>query len=166
MPINPLTAEWVHRAFIDFTLAKARRFYSPMGNPLDGKGLKYLRFVYYCIMFVLTTRRAPVNSILSWLFRWPRSCKKAISTYHCWHLQTVFFLSVWRLQVELAKNNLCHSQLSYNLERNIVKWVTITAKQTERITQKNLSKIYHLIMSIFSLFHFVASMKPLALNRW
>ena len=40
VPINPLTAEWVLRALIDFTLSNARRFYSSMGNPLDGKGLK------------------------------------------------------------------------------------------------------------------------------
>ena len=33
-------------------------------------------------LFVLTTRKAPVNSI-SWLFRWPISNKKTISTYHC-----------------------------------------------------------------------------------
>ena len=39
VPINPLTAEWVLRALIDFTLSNARRFYSSMGNPLDGKGL-------------------------------------------------------------------------------------------------------------------------------
>ena len=26
--------------YIDFTLSNARRFYSSMGNPLDGKGLK------------------------------------------------------------------------------------------------------------------------------
>jgi len=39
---NPLTVEWVLRAFMDFTLANARRFYSPMGNPLDGKGLSNL----------------------------------------------------------------------------------------------------------------------------
>ena len=37
--INPLTAEWALRALIDFTLSNARRFYSSMGNPLDGKGL-------------------------------------------------------------------------------------------------------------------------------
>ena len=36
---NPLTAEWALRALIDFTLSNARRFYSSMGNPLDGKGL-------------------------------------------------------------------------------------------------------------------------------
>ena len=30
------------RALIDFTLSNARRFYSSMGNPLDGKGIKYL----------------------------------------------------------------------------------------------------------------------------
>ena len=39
VPINPLTSKWVLRALIDFTLANARRFYSSMGNPLDGKGL-------------------------------------------------------------------------------------------------------------------------------
>ena len=36
---NPLTAEWALRALIDFTLSNARRFYSSMVNPLDGKGL-------------------------------------------------------------------------------------------------------------------------------
>ena len=39
---NPLTAEWALRALIDFTLSNARRFYSSMGNPLDGKGWKEL----------------------------------------------------------------------------------------------------------------------------
>ena len=39
-PLNPLTAEWALRALRDFTLSDARRFYSSMGNPLDGKGLK------------------------------------------------------------------------------------------------------------------------------
>ena len=38
--INPLTAEWALRALIDFTLCNARRFYSSMGNPLAGKGLR------------------------------------------------------------------------------------------------------------------------------
>ena len=37
---NPLSAERALRALIDFTLSNARRFYSSMGNPLDGKGLK------------------------------------------------------------------------------------------------------------------------------
>ena len=37
---NPLTAEWVLRALTDLTLSNARRFYSSMGNLLDGKGLK------------------------------------------------------------------------------------------------------------------------------
>ena len=41
--LNPLTAEWALRALIDFTLSNARRFYSLMGNPLDGKGLKSKR---------------------------------------------------------------------------------------------------------------------------
>jgi len=42
--INPLTAEWALRALIDFTLSNARRFYSSMGNPLEGKGLRILFF--------------------------------------------------------------------------------------------------------------------------
>ena len=37
--VNPLTAECALRALIDFTLSNARRFYSSMGKPLDGKGL-------------------------------------------------------------------------------------------------------------------------------
>ena len=67
--------------------------------------------------------------------------------------------------MELIKNNSCESQLSYNLERNIVKRLTLTGKQTERITQRKLSTMYHVIMSIFSLFHFVASIKPFASIR-
>ena len=39
VPINPLTAEWALRALTDFTLSNTRRFYSSMGNLLDGKGL-------------------------------------------------------------------------------------------------------------------------------
>ena len=45
---NPLTAEWALRALKDFTLSNARRFYSSMGYPLDGKGLRchtFLKFV-------------------------------------------------------------------------------------------------------------------------
>ena len=37
--LNPLIAEWALRALLDFTLSNARRFYSSMENPLDGKGL-------------------------------------------------------------------------------------------------------------------------------
>ena len=74
------------------------------------------------VVFVLTTRKAPIN-IISCLFRCliARYCKKAITTYHdCRQLHTVF-LCVWTVHVELGKNNSCHCQLSYNLERNIVK---------------------------------------------
>ena len=42
---KPLTAEWVLRALIDFTLTNARRFYSSTGNPLDGKGLRLMASV-------------------------------------------------------------------------------------------------------------------------
>ena len=59
----------------------------------------------------------------------------------------------------------CHSQLSYNLERNIVKLLTLTGKQTERTIQKKLSTIYHLIMSVFYLFYFLAFMNLLASIR-
>ena len=41
LPFNPLTAEWALRVLTDFTLSDARRFYSSMGNPLDGKGLNF-----------------------------------------------------------------------------------------------------------------------------
>ena len=64
--------------------------------------------------------------------------------------------------MELRKNNSYHSQLFYNLERDIVKCVALTGKQTERNTRIKLSTIYHGIMSIFSLFHFIASIKLLA----
>ena len=50
---NPLTAEWALRALIDFTLSNARRFYSSMENPLDGKGLNLswrVRSAYLDIM--------------------------------------------------------------------------------------------------------------------
>ena len=67
--------------------------------------------------------------------------------------------------MESNKNNSSHSQLSYNLERNIVKRLTLTAKQTENNTRKKSSTTYHMIMSIFSLLHFVASIKRLASIR-
>ena len=67
--------------------------------------------------------------------------------------------------MELTKNNSCHSQLSHNLERNIVKLLTLTGKQTERSPRKKLSTTFHVIMSLFSLFHFVTSMKLLASIR-
>ena len=44
--------------------------------------------------------------------------------------------------MELTKNNSYHSQLSDNLERNIVKLLTSTGKQTERNTQRKLSTTY------------------------
>ena len=67
--------------------------------------------------------------------------------------------------MEGTKNYWSHSQLSCNLERNIVKLLILTGKQTERNTRRKLSTTYSLIMSIFSSFHFVASMKMLASIR-
>ena len=72
------------------------------------------------------------------------------------------FLCVWSLHAELTKNNWSHSQRSFNLERNIVKRLTLTGKQTKRNIRKKLSRNYHRITSIFSLFHFFSSMKILA----
>ena len=34
---------------------------------------------------------------------------------------TLVFLCLWRVHVDLTKNNSCHRKLSYNLERNILK---------------------------------------------
>ena len=67
--------------------------------------------------------------------------------------------------MELTKNKSSYGQLCYQIERNIVKRPTLTGKQTERNTRKNLSKNYHLIMSIFSLFNFVSSIKFFGLNQ-
>ena len=67
--------------------------------------------------------------------------------------------------MELTKNALCHSQLSISYKKKKHWKVTLTGNETKRNTRKKLSTIYHLIMSIFSSFHFVCSMKILALIR-
>ena len=58
VPINPFPSEWVLRALIDFTLSNARRFYSSMGNLLDGKGLRP-------IIITITVESQKIN--LDWL---------------------------------------------------------------------------------------------------
>ena len=45
------------------------------------------------MVFVVTTRRAQVNSI-GWLFRWLSCRNKEIITYHWWEWQTAFFWGV------------------------------------------------------------------------
>ena len=45
------------------------------------------------VLFVVTKRRAPVNSI-TWLFPWSSSCKKAFITFYCWQWNTFFFFFV------------------------------------------------------------------------
>ena len=68
--------------------------------------------------------------------------------------------------MELTKNTSSDSQLFYKLEKNnIVKSLTLTGKETQRNKRKKRSRTYHLIMSVFSLFDFVASMKILASIR-
>ena len=59
--------------------------------------------------------------------------------------------------MELTKNNSCHNQLSYNLERNFVKLLTLTGKQTKRSTEGGLynlssDNVYLLFVS-FCRFH-------------
>ena len=68
--------------------------------------------------------------------------------------------------MELTKDNSSRSQLSYELKRKIVTRLTLTRKQTERNKRKKLSRTYLLIKSISFLFHFVASIKLVAANRW
>ena len=75
--------------------------------------------------------------------------------------ETLIFIGV-----ELTKDNSSRSQLSYKLKRKIVKRLTLTGKQRERHKQKKLSRTYLLIKSFFFLFHFVASIKLVASNRW
>ena len=86
------------------------------------------------MMFVATTRRAPVNSI-GWLARWWSSRKEAIFTYHWWEWHTAS-LCVWRLYVELTKNTSSQSQLSYEVEKKnsrvtYLNWKGNTKEHTE-----------------------------------
>ena len=59
---NPLTAERALRALIDFTPSNARRFYSSMGNPLDGKGLITLFYPPCVTTFSLFNHRIHFDS--------------------------------------------------------------------------------------------------------
>ena len=53
---NPLAAEWALRALLDFTLSNVRRFYSSMGNPLDGKGLTNVLNICFVLEFRVSFR--------------------------------------------------------------------------------------------------------------
>ena len=69
--INPLTADRSLRTLIDFTLSNARRFYSSMGNPLDGKGLKlFFKNTGFAMWFFFQGR----IWMLQWC--WKQSCSK------------------------------------------------------------------------------------------
>ena len=52
-------------------------------------------------------------------------------------LRTVAHYFLMRLEIRCGANEkqLVFSQLSYKLERNIVKWLTLTWKQTEKKTR-------------------------------
>ena len=76
---------------------------------------------------------------------------------HCFFLRVEI---IWGVDEKLLVSQ---SIFSYKLEKkNIVKCLTLTAKETQLNTRKKVSRTYHLIMSIFPLFHFVAFMKILA----
>ena len=71
---NPLAAEWVLRALIDFTLSNARRFYSSMGNPLAVKGLRmrqHMNAAYFRVAIIsfvcnnLFVRNLPFKGAIS-----------------------------------------------------------------------------------------------------
>ena len=60
--------------------------------------------------------------------------------------------------MELTRNNSSHSQLFYNLERNVVKLLTLTGKQTEKEHTEeddfNLSSDnVYLLLVLFCRFH-------------
>ena len=69
---------------------------------------------------------------------------------------TLFFYACENFMWSYQKRLRLIVHLSRKLEKNIVNWLTLTGKQKERNTRKKLSRTYHLIMSIFSLFDFVA----------
>ena len=99
------------------------------------------------MVFVVTTRRAPVNSIGS-LVRWSSSRKRRVLPIID-ESGTLLFCACGGY-VELTKNTLSRSQLSYRLEKKIiVMWFTLNGKKT-RNTRKKLSRTYHLIMFISS----------------
>ena len=60
--VNPLTAEWALRALIDFTLSNARRFYSSIGKPLDGEGLR--KYVFFCFCFFKQDQKERSYSVI------------------------------------------------------------------------------------------------------
>ena len=54
------------------------------------------------------------------------------------------------------KNTSSDSKIFRKLEKeNIGKWLTLTGKESQGNTRKKLSRAYHLIVSIFSLFLFI-----------
>ena len=62
--------------------------------------------LFRIVVFVVTTRRAPINSIGS-LVRGSSSRKKTITTYHWWEGHTAS-LRMWILYVDLTKNTSSH----------------------------------------------------------
>ena len=87
---NPLTAEWAFRALIDFTLSNARRFYSSMGNPLDGKGLRWcftfqiLQMPDFFIINDIQDKISPFSLVKSSAFFFCKQCKREVTNQAFW----------------------------------------------------------------------------------
>ena len=119
------------------------------------------------------TRKTLVKNT-SWLFSRRFSCKKAMFTFHWW--RCIIFFCARSRHVELTTNTLFYSQLSYEVfvllptfllarKKHCKLFTSWTGKQRETNTLKELPKSKHLIMSLFTLFCFVASMEIWAYIR-
>ena len=78
---------------------------------------------------------------------------------------------MWKLYVELTKNSSSHSQLSYKVEKkkktqNGIKRLTLTGNdaEEEHTEEGQLSRTYHLIMSIFFFVSFCRFLKNFGSN--
>ena len=68
--------------------------------------------------------------------------------------------------MELTKTIWSHSQLSYKARKKHCRVSYLKGKANRKEHMEDSSRTYHLIMSTFSLFHFVALMKILASISW
>jgi len=103
--LNPLTAEWALRALKDFTLSKARRFYSSMGNPLAVKGLRQLLF-------------GRVNSIqLAWTNKGKRD--KTVKAIKVNSQSFALLLTLWYPSSRFLLRNVDRSMLHLHKSTNI-----------------------------------------------
>ena len=76
-------------------------------------------------------------------------------------LMRVAHFSFVRVEITCAvdEKQLSSESTFLSARKKKLKWLTLTEKETQRNIRKKLSRTYLLIMCIFSLFHFVASIK-------